>query len=87
MLAAYGLALPAAVLIRSIVASFYAATTPPPVVASLTAVAVNVGLKVVLTGVARVMGLALATAAGVWVNVLILFCLAYGRGGPRRAAR
>ncbi len=26
------------------------------------------------------MGLALATAAGVWVNVLILFCLAYGRG-------
>ncbi len=81
VLAAYGLALPAAVLIRSVVASFYARhDTRTPVVASLTAVAVNVGLKVVLTGPLGVMGLALATAAGVWVNVLILFCLAYGRG-------
>ena len=81
VLAAYGLALPAAVLIRSIVASFYARQdSRTPVVASLTAVAVNVGLKVMLTGPLGVMGLALATAAGVWVNVLILFCLAYGRG-------
>ncbi len=57
VLAAYGLALPAAVLIRSIVASFYARhDTRTPVVASLTAVAVNVGLKVVLTGPLGVMG-------------------------------
>ncbi|GJD48212.1 Lipid II flippase MurJ [Methylobacterium crusticola] len=81
VLAAYGLALPAAVLIRSIVASFYARhDTRTPVMASLTAVAVNVALKVVLTEPLGVMGLALATAAGVWVNVLILFALARRRG-------
>ncbi|WP_407519827.1 murein biosynthesis integral membrane protein MurJ [Methylobacterium oryzisoli] len=81
VLAAYGLALPAAVLIRSIVASFYARQdTRTPVIASLTAVALNVALKVVLTGPLGVVGLALATAAGVWVNVLLLFLIARRRG-------
>ncbi|ACA19623.1 integral membrane protein MviN [Methylobacterium sp. 4-46] len=88
VLAAYGLALPAAVLIRSIVASFYARQDSRfPVVASLTAVALNVALKVALTGPLGVTGLALATAAGVWVNVLMLFLVARRRGwtAPSRA--
>ncbi|RVU16144.1 murein biosynthesis integral membrane protein MurJ [Methylobacterium oryzihabitans] len=81
VLAAYGLALPAAVLIRSMVASFYARQdSRTPVMASLGAVAVNVALKVVLTGPFGVVGLALATAAGTWVNVLALFVLARRRG-------
>ncbi|MFE1601718.1 murein biosynthesis integral membrane protein MurJ [Methylobacterium sp. ID0610] len=88
VLAAYGLALPAAVLIRSIVASFYARQdTRTPVIASLTAVALNVALKVALTGPLGVTGLALATAAGVWVNGLMLFLIARRRGwtAPSRA--
>jgi putative peptidoglycan lipid II flippase len=88
VLGAYGLALPAAVLIRSIVASFYARQdSRTPVIASLTAVALNVALKVVLTGPLGVVGLALATAAGVWVNVLMLFLIARRRGwtAPSRA--
>ncbi|WP_275427750.1 lipid II flippase MurJ, partial [Citrobacter koseri] len=51
VLAAYGLALPAVVLVRSAVASFYARQdTTTPLYASLTAIAVNVGLKILLTG-------------------------------------
>ncbi|HZW46479.1 MAG TPA: murein biosynthesis integral membrane protein MurJ, partial [Microvirga sp.] len=47
VLAAYGLGLPAAVLIRSAVASFYARSdTATPLIASLTAVGVNVVVKI-----------------------------------------
>ena len=49
VLAAYAVGLPAVVLIRSAVASFYArADTVTPLIASLAAVAVNVALKIVL---------------------------------------
>ncbi|MGU3360316.1 murein biosynthesis integral membrane protein MurJ [Methylobacterium sp. M6A4_1b] len=81
VLTAYGLALPAVVLLRSALPSFYARQdTMTPLVASLTAIAINVVLKVVLTGPYGVTGLAMATAIGQWVNLGILVALAWGRG-------
>ncbi|MCK2056006.1 murein biosynthesis integral membrane protein MurJ [Methylobacterium sp. 37f] len=81
VLAAYGLALPAVVLLRSALASFYARQdTMTPLIASLTAIAVNVALKVVLTGPYGVTGLALATAIGQWINLGLLVVLAWRRG-------
>jgi putative peptidoglycan lipid II flippase len=80
VLAAYAVGLPAAVLIRSAVASFYARSdTVTPLIASLSAVAVNVALKIVLTGPYGVVGLALATAIGIWVNLGLLVFLAVRR--------
>ncbi|WP_262271905.1 murein biosynthesis integral membrane protein MurJ [Microvirga yunnanensis] len=81
VLAAYGLGLPAAVLIRSAVSSFYARSdTATPLIASLTAVGVNVVVKILLMRTYGVVGLALGTAIGVWVNLGLLFILAYRRG-------
>ncbi|GJE28887.1 murein biosynthesis integral membrane protein MurJ [Methylobacterium organophilum] len=81
VLAAYGLALPAVVLVRSAVASFYARQdTVTPLVASLTGIAVNVALKIGLTGPYGVTGLALATAIGQWINLALLYLLALRRG-------
>ncbi len=81
VLAAYGLALPAVVLVRSAVASFYARQdTVTPLVASLTGIAANVVLKIALTGPYGVTGLALATAIGQWINLLLLYVLALRRG-------
>ncbi len=80
VLAAYAVGLPAVVLIRSAVASFHArADTTTPVIASLSAVAVNVVLKLALMGPFGVVGLALATAIGAWVNFGLLAILAYRR--------
>ncbi len=80
VLAAYAVGLPAVVLIRSAVASFYSrADTMTPLIASLSAVAINVALKIVLTGPYGVVGLALATAIGAWVNLSLLVFLAYRR--------
>jgi putative peptidoglycan lipid II flippase len=81
VLAAYSTGLPAVVLIRSAVASFYArADTTTPLFASLTAVAVNVALKIVLMRPFGAPGLALATAIGAWVNLALLVVLAWRRG-------
>lgn len=81
VLAAYGLALPAVVLVRSAVASFYSRQdTTTPLWASLTAIAVNVALKLWLTGPYGVAGLALATAVSQWVNLVLLVGLAWRRG-------
>jgi putative peptidoglycan lipid II flippase len=88
VLAAYGLGLPAAVLIRSAVSSFYARSdTTTPLIASLTAVGVNVLVKILLMRTYGVVGLALGTAIGVWVNLALLFALAYRRGwtAPNRS--
>ena len=61
--------------------SFYARQdTMTPLIASLTAIAINVGLKIGLTGPYGVTGLALATAIGQWVNLAILVALAWRRG-------
>ncbi|MCE4222756.1 murein biosynthesis integral membrane protein MurJ [Methylobacterium sp. C25] len=81
VLAAYGVSLPAVVLVRSAVASFYARQdTVTPLVASLTGIAVNVLLKIVLTGPYGVTGLALATAVGQWINLILLYGMALRRG-------
>jgi len=70
-LAAYTLGLIPFVLMRSVVSTFLArGDTATTVKAALTAVAVNVVLKIVLlytTALAQV-GLALATSVGVWIN-------------------
>jgi putative peptidoglycan lipid II flippase len=80
VLAAYAIGLPAALLINSARASFYArADTTTPLIASLTAVAANVALKLGLMAPLGVVGLALATAIGAWINLGLLFGLAYRR--------
>jgi putative peptidoglycan lipid II flippase len=77
---AYGAGLPAVVLIRSAVASFYArGDTATPLWASLTAVVVNV----VLMGPLAQAGLALATSIGAWTNLGLLVVLATRRGAMR----
>jgi putative peptidoglycan lipid II flippase len=80
VLAAYAIGLPAAVLIRSAVASFYSRSdTLTPLIASLSAVAVNVILKILLMDTYGVVGLALGTAIGIWVNLGLLVVLALRR--------
>lgn len=83
-LLAYGAGLPAVVLIRSAVASFYArGDTKTPLWSSLTGVAVNLTLKLVLMGPLQQAGLALATSLGAWTNLVILVVLASRRGYTR----
>ena len=80
VLAAYAVGLPAIVLIRSAIASFHArADTMTPLIAALAAIGINVLLKIVLFTPLGVVGLALATAVGAWVNLLLLLILAYRR--------
>jgi putative peptidoglycan lipid II flippase len=80
-LAAYAVALIPFVLIRSAVATFYARKdTATPVKASLTGIAVNVLLKILLMGSLAQVGLALATAIGAWVNLLLVIGFAVRAG-------
>lgn len=79
-LAAYAVGLIPFVLIRSAVATFYARKdTATPVKAALTGVAVNVALKIALVGSLAQIGLALATAVGAWVNLLLVVLFATRR--------
>ncbi len=72
-LAAYAVGLIPFVLIRSAVATFYARKdTATPVKAALIGVAVNVALKIALVGALAQVGLALATAVGAWINLLLV---------------
>ena len=72
-LAAYAVGLIPFVLIRSAVATFYARKdTATPVKASLTGLAVNLVLKLLLMGTLAQVGLALATAVGAWINLLLV---------------
>src|SRR6202043_3020179 len=69
------------VLIRSAVATFYARKdTATPVKASLTGLAANVLLKVLLMGSMAQVGLALATAVGAWINLLLVLGFAVRAG-------
>jgi putative peptidoglycan lipid II flippase len=80
-LAAYAIGLIPFVLIRSAVATFYARKdTATPVKAALTGVAVNVALKVALVGSLAQIGLALATAVGAWINLLLVIGFAVRAG-------
>jgi putative peptidoglycan lipid II flippase len=80
-LAAYAVGLIPFVLIRSAVATFYARKdTATPVKSALTGIAVNLALKLALVGSLAQIGLALATAAGQWVNLLLVMGFAVRRG-------
>jgi len=74
-LAAYGIGLPAMVMVRIVAATFYARhDTATPARATVTSIASNIAIKVVLVlgfhmGIA---GIALGTAIGAWVNVGML---------------
>ena len=80
-LAAYAVGLIPFVMIRSAVATFYARKdTATPVKAALTGVAVNVALKIALMGTLAQIGLALATAVGAWINLLLVLGFAVRAG-------
>src|SRR6201986_251920 len=80
-LAAYAIGLIPFVLIRSAVSTFYARKdTATPVKASLTGLAVNMLLKLLLMGSLAQVGLALATAVGAWVNLLLVLGFAVRAG-------
>jgi putative peptidoglycan lipid II flippase len=83
-LAAYATGLIPFVLMRSFVAPFHArGDTTTPVIAALTGVALNIALKVALMGPLAQVGLALATAAGAWLNLALLIWFARRRGFAR----
>ncbi len=80
-LAAYAVGLIPFVLIRSAVATFYARKdTATPVKASLTGLTINMGLKLLLMSAYAQIGLALATAVGAWVNLLLVLGFAVRAG-------
>jgi putative peptidoglycan lipid II flippase len=79
VLIAYGAGLPAFVLMRCIVSSFYArGDTATPVRATLISVAANIALKFALVwGLSMgAVGIALGTSVAAWVNLLVLVILA-----------
>src|SRR3984957_13635832 len=80
-LAAYAGGLIPFVTIRSAVAAFYARRdTATPVKASLTGLAANLALKVLLMAPLAQVGLALATAVGAWINLLLVLGFAVRAG-------
>ena len=80
-LAAYTLGLVPFVLIRTVIATFLArGDTATPVRAALTAVGVNVALKLLLMGPLAQVGLALATSIGAWINFGLVIWFAVRRG-------
>ncbi|SMF84328.1 putative peptidoglycan lipid II flippase [Tistlia consotensis] len=80
-LAAYSVGLPAAIMLRPIVAALHArGDTATPVKALLVATLVNVLLKLVLVAPLRHAGLAAATSVGVWIYALLLLGLLWRRG-------
>jgi len=82
-LTAYGVGLPAFVLVRIVAATFYArGDTLSPVRATIVAVIVNIALKIVLVWGAHLgaVGIALGTALGAWANVAMLIWMARSRG-------
>lgn len=89
-LAAYAVGLPAVVVIRSAVASFYARhDTRTPLIASFAGIGVNLLLKIALFRSHGTAGLAFATAIGAWTNVGLLAFLAARKGwiAPDRALK
>lgn len=84
VLAAYGVGLPAIVLIRSSVASFQAkGDTRTPMMISLGVVGLNIICKIFFYQPLGAAGLALATALGAWINFGALTWLAIQRGSMR----
>ncbi|HWD28875.1 MAG TPA: murein biosynthesis integral membrane protein MurJ [Rhizomicrobium sp.] len=82
-LAAYGVGLPAYALVRIVASTFYARhDTMTPARVTMTAIAVNVALKIVFVwGLSMgVVGIALGTALAAWVNVGTLVWFGRSRG-------
>ena len=81
VLAAYSLGMPALFVDRIVASSFLArGDTATPLKVTLVGVALNVALKIALYQPLGAPGLALATAAGLWVKVAGVFALARRRG-------
>ena len=81
MLAAYAIGMPALFVDRIVAASFLSrGDTATPLKVTLVGVAVNVALKIALFRPLGAPGLALATAAGLWIKVAGVFALARRRG-------
>ena len=80
-LAAYSIGLIPFVVMRAFTAPFYArGDTRTPVIASLTGIVVNIGLKIWLMDDFAQVGLAFATSMGAWINLILLIVLAQRRG-------
>jgi putative peptidoglycan lipid II flippase len=80
VLSAYATGLVPFVLMRSFIAPFHArGDTATPVKAALTAAAVNILLKILMVDTLGVVGLALATSAGAWLNLALLIWFARHR--------
>jgi putative peptidoglycan lipid II flippase len=81
VLAAYSLGMPALFVDRIVSSSFLArGDTATPMKVTLVGVAINVALKIALYQPLGAPGLALGTAAGLWVKVMGVFALARMRG-------
>lgn len=81
VLTAYGFGLVAVVLVRAVVASFQAAgDTTSPMWIALVSAAINILFKIFLFKPMGAAGLAIATAIGAWVNLILLFVFAVRRG-------
>jgi putative peptidoglycan lipid II flippase len=83
VLVAYGVGLPAFVLLRTVTPLFHArGDTRTPVVATVTSIVVNLGVKLALiVGLSfGAVGLALGTSIGAWLNLAILGVIATSRG-------
>lgn len=81
-LSAYGVGLPAFVLVRVVAATFYSrGDTATPVRATVLAVAVNIAMKIILVWGFHLgaVGVALGTSLGSWANVSLLLWLALRR--------
>jgi putative peptidoglycan lipid II flippase len=88
VLAAYGLGLVPMVLIRSAVASFQSrGDTTAPMLCFFAGLAVNLALKIGLYRVYGAVGLAMATAAGAWINFALLILLGLRRDWMRPDAK
>ncbi len=88
VLAAYGLGLVPMVLIRSAVAGFQSrGDTTTPMLCFFGGLVINLALKVGLYQSHGAVGLALATAAGAWVNFGLLILLSLRRGLMRPDAK
>jgi len=90
-LAAYAAGLPAFVLVKVLAPAFFARhDTATPVKVAVAAMAVNLGLTLVLMQVLAHVGIALATTCAGWINALTLLTLLVRRGHfrlDRRARR
>ena len=81
VLAAYAIGMPALLVDRIATASFLSrGDTATPLKVTLVGVVINVALKIVLFRPLGAPGLALATAAGLWIKVAGVFALARRRG-------